>query len=63
MLQDVVIVLVMIIPMLMFSVFPGIKLGDYLEKKYNLQEKQKRTVVVVTTILFSLTLSLFLHYF
>ncbi|MEK6659185.1 MAG: hypothetical protein AABY36_05840 [Campylobacterota bacterium] len=63
MLQDVVIVLVMIIPMLMFSVFPGIKVGDYLEKKYSLQEKQKRTVVVVTTLLFSLTLSLFLHYF
>ncbi|MDD5401167.1 MAG: hypothetical protein PHQ93_08280 [Sulfurimonas sp.] len=63
MLHDVVIVLVMIIPMLMFSVFPGIKVGNYLEKKYNLQEKQKRTVIVVTTLLFSLTLSLFLHYF
>jgi len=63
MLQDVVIVLVMIVPMLMFSVFPGIKVGDYLEKKYNLQEKQKRTVMVSTTLLFSLTLSLFLHYF
>ena len=63
MLLDIVIVLAMGVPMLMFAVFPGIKLGDYLEEKYNLQEKQKRAVVIVTTILFALSLSLFLHFF
>lgn len=60
---DIVIVLVMSVPMLMFAVFPGIKLGDYLEEKYDLQEEQKRIVVIVTTILFALSLSLFLHFF
>lgn len=63
MLLDIVIVLVMSVPMLMFSLFPGIKLGDYLEEKYSLQEKQKRAVVIVTTISFALSLSIFLHYF
>lgn len=63
MLQDVVIVLVMTIPMFMFSVYPGIKAGEYLEKKYALQEGQKRAAIISVTFLFSLTLSLFLHYF
>ncbi|MDX9756062.1 MAG: hypothetical protein A2525_06865 [Sulfurimonas sp. RIFOXYD12_FULL_36_11] len=63
MLQDIVIVLVMTVPMFMFSVYPGIRAGEYLEKKYALQEKQKRTAVISVTFLFSLTLSLFLHYF
>ncbi len=59
--QDIVLILTMSIPMLMFSVFPGIKLGDYLQEKYNLQEKQKRTVSVTTTIIFAVSLSSFLH--
>jgi len=62
MLQDVVIILVMSVPMLMFSVFPGIKLGDYLQEKYDLQEKQKRIVSVATTLIFAVTLSSLLHF-
>ncbi len=60
--QDIMIILVMAVPMLIFSVYPGLKLGDYFEKKYNLQEKQKRQVVIVVTIIFTLTLSSLLHY-
>jgi hypothetical protein len=60
--QDFVMVCVMAVPMLMFSVFPGIKLGDYLQEKYNLQEKQKRAIVISTTVLFALTLSSLLHF-
>jgi hypothetical protein len=63
MVQDIVIVLVMTVPMFMFSIYPGIKVGDYLEEKYSIQEKQKRVAVISVTFLFSLTLSLFLHYF
>jgi hypothetical protein len=62
MLQDIMIILTMTLPMLLFSVYPGLKLGDYLEEKYSLQETQKRKVVIVVTILFTLTLSSLLHY-
>ncbi|MCK4737418.1 MAG: hypothetical protein KAT10_02585 [Sulfurimonas sp.] len=62
MLHDIMIILVMTLPMLLFSVYPGLRLGDYLEEKYNLQETQKRKVVIVVTILFTLTLSSLLHY-
>lgn len=62
MLQDVVLILVMSVPMLMFSVFPGIKLGDYLQDKYDLQEKHKRIVSVATTLIFAITLSSLLHF-
>lgn len=62
MIQDIVIILVMAVPMLLFSVLPGIKLGDYLEKKYNFSENIKRKVMISTTIVFTITLSSLLHY-
>jgi hypothetical protein len=62
MVQDIVIILAMTLPMLLFSVYPGLKLGDYLEEKYNLEESQKRKVVITTTIIFTITLSTLLHY-
>lgn len=61
--QDLVIVGAMSVPMLMFSVFPGIWLGDYLERKHQIEETSKRSVVVVTTMLFAFTLSSLLHFF
>lgn len=61
--QDLVIVGVMSVPMLMFSVFPGIWLGDYLERKHEIEEKNKRAVIVITTICFAFTLSSLLHFF
>ena len=60
--QDIVIILVMTLPMLLFSVYPGLKLGDYLEEKYNIEENTKRKVVIITTITFTLTLSSLLYY-
>ncbi|MCK4875003.1 MAG: hypothetical protein KAS26_04055 [Sulfurimonas sp.] len=62
MLHDIMMILAMTLPMLLFSVYPGLRLGDYFEEKYNLQETQKRKVVIVTTIIFTLTLSSLLHY-
>lgn len=62
MLQDIVMILVMGVPMLLFSVYPGLKLGDYLEEKYNIDEIQKRKVVIVFTIVFTVTLSSLLHF-
>ena len=59
---DFVIIMVMGFPMLLFTVFPALKLGDYLEEKYHIEENKKRIVVVVTTILVTLILSSILFY-
>ena len=59
---DIIIILVVAVPMLLFAVYPGLKLGDYLEKEYNLNESQKSKVAIVVTIIFTLTLSSLLHY-
>jgi len=59
---DIITILVMTLPMLLFSVYPGLKLGDYLEKKYSINEATKRKVIIVTTIVFTLTLSSLLYY-
>ncbi|MFA5460766.1 MAG: hypothetical protein WC274_01650 [Sulfurimonas sp.] len=60
--KDLIIIGVMSVPMLMFSIFPGIWLSDYLEEKYNFIEKHKRIVLVGTTMIFALTLSSLLHF-
>ncbi|MCD6191644.1 MAG: hypothetical protein J7K14_08940 [Sulfurimonas sp.] len=59
---EIVTILVMTLPMLLFSVYPGLKLGDYMEEKYNIEETTKRAIVITTTIVFTLTLSSLLYY-
>jgi len=59
---DFIIIMVMGFPMLLFTVFPALKLGDYLEARYNIDESKKRTVVVFTTVIVTLTLSSLLFY-
>ncbi len=59
---DILTILVMTLPMLLFSVAPGLKLGEYLQKKYYIEEGTKRKVVISTTIIFTLTLSSLLYY-
>jgi len=60
--QEIVIILVMAVPMILFGVYPGLKLGEFLEKKYYINESQKRKVMIITTIVFTLTLSSLLYY-
>lgn len=62
MMLDIVTILAMAVPMLLFSVYPGLKLGDYIEAKYSINETQKRRVVIITTIMFTVILSSLLHY-
>jgi len=62
MMQDIVIILVMCFPMLLFTVFPGIKAGEYFEEKYDLNETQKRKITILATIIVTLTLSTLLFY-
>ena len=59
---DFVIIMVMGFPMLLFTVFPALKLGDYLEERYNIDEGKKRAVVIGTTIVVTLLLSSILFY-
>ena len=60
--HDIVIILVMTFPMYLFSIYPGIKLSEYLQEHYGIAESQKRAVMVSTTFLFALTLSSLLYY-
>ncbi len=60
--HDFVLIMVMGFPMLIFTVFPALKLGDYLEERLGLDETKKRTVVVVTTIVVTLSLSSLFYY-
>jgi hypothetical protein len=62
MLHDIVMILVMGFPMLIFTVFPALKLGDYLEEKHHISEHNKRIVMITTTILVTLILSSLLYY-
>ncbi|MDD2358222.1 MAG: hypothetical protein PHX13_09965 [Thiovulaceae bacterium] len=61
-LHDLLIILVMTFPMFFFTIFVGIKLADFLERRYNLQEFHKRTVMISATFLFALLLSSLLYY-
>jgi len=60
--HDLIIILVMTFPMFLFTIAPGIKLANYLENKYNIQESQKRFVMISITFLSALTLSTLLYY-
>lgn len=62
MIQEIIIILVMAVPMILFGIYPGLKLGVILERKYNISESQKRKVMILTTIVFTITLSSLLYY-
>ncbi len=59
--QDLIMILVYTFPMFLFTIFPAIKLADYLEHKYEIQESQKRMIIVVSTFLGALTLATLLQ--
>ncbi len=60
---DIVVVLVMSVPMLLFAIYPGVKAGEFFEKRFDIAQDHKKTITIVTTIVFALTLSLFLHFY
>ncbi|MCX6051678.1 MAG: hypothetical protein NTZ60_04115 [Campylobacterales bacterium] len=61
-LHDVMIILVMTFPMFLFTIYPAIRLADFLEQKYEIEEFYKRTVMVSVTFLGALLLSSLLHF-
>ncbi|MEA2111734.1 MAG: hypothetical protein U9P71_06775 [Campylobacterota bacterium] len=60
--QDVVMILVYTFPMFLFTIYPGIVVGDYLQKNYELTEKKKRAVIIAVTFLGALMLAVFLQF-
>jgi hypothetical protein len=60
--HDLVMILVMTFPMFIFTVFPGIKLANYLQMRYEIEESQKRFVMVGITFLAAFILSALLYY-
>ena len=60
--HDLIIILVMTFPMFLFSIYPGIVVSEYFEKKYSIDESKKRTIMVGVTFVFALTLSTLLYY-
>ena len=60
--HDILMILVYTFPMFLFTIYPEIVLSDYLAKNYNIQESQKRTVMVSVTFLSALVLSVLLHF-
>jgi len=60
--NDLVMILVYTFPMFLFTIYPGIWLSDYLAENYDIQESQKRFVMVSITFLSALLLATLLHY-
>jgi len=56
-------ILVYTFPMFIFSIAPALKVGDYLEDKYAISEKQKRIVMIGGMLFTSLTLATFLQFY
>ncbi len=59
---DFIIILVMCFPMLLFTVYPAIKLAELVENRYNISETQKRYIMVITTLVVTVSLSSLLFY-
>ncbi|MGB5965177.1 MAG: hypothetical protein WBF77_12890 [Sulfurimonadaceae bacterium] len=59
---DLVMILVYTFPMFLFAIAPALKLGDYLEEKYGISEKNKRIIMVSGTVVISLLLATFLQF-
>jgi len=49
--------------MLLFMAYPAIKIVEYIDVKRPLSQKNKNILVVVTTILLSLIVGIFLRYY
>jgi hypothetical protein len=60
--NDIVMILVYTFPMFLFTIFPGIYVSDYLQKKYAIKESTKRGVMVSVTFLGAFILGALLQF-
>lgn len=61
--NDLTVLLVLTFPMFIFTIFPALKAGDFLEERYNITESQKRAIVAALTFFGAFALALFLKYY
>ena len=59
---DIVITLVFSVVMLVFMAFPAMKIIDWIEHKTEIPEKWHNPLLIITTILLSLIIGLFLKF-
>lgn len=59
--HNILMILVMAFPMLLFSVYPALKVGEYLEKNYEVSESKKRSIISFITVLVALIFSSILN--
>jgi len=52
-----IMIIVMAFPMILFTIYPGLKLSEYLDKKYKIGESKKRTIMLSVMVIFALMLS------
>ena len=58
---QVVITLIFSVVMLMFMAFPAIKIVEFINSKKELSQKTQNIMIVVTTIILSLMIGIFLN--
>lgn len=61
--MQIVLSLVFSVVMLMFMVFPAMKIVEFIDKKRALSSKQTNALIVLITILLSLTIGIFLRFY
>jgi len=55
--NEIVMILVMAFPMILFTIAPGLYITDFLEKGGYIKEENKRYAMWIVTVLFALALS------
>ena len=58
--KDIVLILVMAFPMILFTVYPALKLGEVVEKM-GVDEGKKRAIILFTTAALAILLSVILN--
>ncbi len=61
--KDIVFILVFSVVLLFFSIFPAIKIVEFIEKRKKLSSREHNVYTVIFTILISLFGGMFLKYF
>jgi hypothetical protein len=61
--NDIIITLVFSIVMLIFMVYPAMKVTDMIYKKFSLDKRLYNLLTLLLTVSFSLLIGLFLKYF
>ena len=59
--NDLIMILVMTFPMIIFAIFPGLKAADMMEEHFGISEGQKRAVMWFITFIVAFGFSAFVQ--